>query len=241
MPPLPWKSIAEPIPDREYLFLISYLPLRRRRVLFKFMNYTSRIRAQLKETDGVVGYSLLAHVRRGDFWTLSVWESEQALGDFVRASPHAGVMSVLIPHMGKTKFLTWTARGDSVPPSWDDALQRLRTHDDARVVSTSMETVARVSDVPEGEMRAFEVQGHDVAVVNVQGSFYAFDDVCTHRQCPLHEGTLEGSTVTCGCHGSQFDVRTGEVLRGPAPVPAPTYEARVDGDQLRVWPRATQP
>ncbi|CAN5156675.1 hypothetical protein BH20ACT9_BH20ACT9_02870 [soil metagenome] len=104
-----------------------------------------------------------------------------------------------------------------------------------------METVARAPDVPEGEIRAFEVQGHEVAVVNVEGTFHAFDDVCTHRQCPLHEGTLEGATVTCECHGSQFDVRTGEVLRGPARVPAPTYEATVDGDELRIRPRATQP
>lgn len=238
MPPLPWKSIVEPAIDREYLCLVSYLPLRHRRMLFKFMNYTSKIRKQLKETDGVVGYSLLAHVMRSDFWTLSVWESEQALADFVRTSPHAGVMSALVPHMGQTRFLTWTARGDSVPPSWDDALRRLQTHHDSRVVSTSMETVARVSDVPEGEMRAFEVQGYEVAVVNIQGRFYAFDDVCTHRQCPLHDGTLEGSTVMCGCHGSQFDVRTGAVLRGPARVPAPTYEATADGGELRIRLRA---
>ncbi|MDP8977007.1 MAG: non-heme iron oxygenase ferredoxin subunit [Actinomycetota bacterium] len=141
--------------------------------------------------------------------------------------------------MGQTKFLTWTSRGDSVPPSWHDALERLRTHDDARVVSTGVETVARASDVPEGEIRAFEVEGHQVAVANVQGGFYAFNDVCTHRQCPLQEGTLEGATVTCGCHGSQFDVQTGQVLRGPARVPAPTYEVTVVGDELRIRPRPT--
>jgi 3-phenylpropionate/trans-cinnamate dioxygenase ferredoxin component len=58
--------------------------------------------------------------------------------------------------------------------------------------------------------------------------------MCTHRQCSLALGELEGTTVTCPCHGSQFDVTTGKVLRGPAQEPVPSYPARVENDALEV-------
>jgi catalase len=60
---------------------------------------------------------------------------------------------------------------------------------------------------------------HRIAVANVEGVLYAFEDTCTHRGCSLSQGTLDGTTVTCPCHGSQFDVTTGEVRRGPATRP----------------------
>jgi nitrite reductase/ring-hydroxylating ferredoxin subunit len=74
----------------------------------------------------------------------------------------------------------------------------------------------------------------NVAVFNVAGSFCATQAKCTHRRGPLNEGTLDGSTVTCPWHGSQFDVRTGAVLRGPAGVPLKTYRVIVEGDIGRV-------
>jgi nitrite reductase/ring-hydroxylating ferredoxin subunit len=68
----------------------------------------------------------------------------------------------------------------------------------------------------------------NVAVFNVAGSFCGTQAKCTHRQGPLNGGTLDGSTVTCPWHGSQFDVRTGAVLRGPAGVPLKTYRVIVE-------------
>jgi nitrite reductase/ring-hydroxylating ferredoxin subunit len=52
--------------------------------------------------------------------------------------------------------------------------------------------------------------------------------------CSLAEGDLEETTVICPCHGSEFDVRSGEVLQGPARKPLATYETRVEGDNLEV-------
>jgi nitrite reductase/ring-hydroxylating ferredoxin subunit len=95
-------------------------------------------------------------------------------------------------------------------------------------------TVGRADDVPEGEMRQFQVGGDDVAVANVEGEFHAFSDVCTHAQCSLAEGDLEGTTVTCMCHGSQFDVTTGDVLNGPATEPVQPFEVTVEGDDLKI-------
>lgn len=73
-----------------------------------------------------------------------------------------------------------------------------------------------------------------VAVFNVAGSFCATQAKCTHRQGPLNEGRLDGSTVTCPWHGSQFDVCTGAVLRGPAGASLKTYPVIVEGDLGRV-------
>jgi nitrite reductase/ring-hydroxylating ferredoxin subunit len=95
-------------------------------------------------------------------------------------------------------------------------------------------TVGKADEVPEGEMRQFQVGGDDIAVANVAGDLHAFSDVCTHMQCSLVEGDLEGTTVTCMCHGSQFNVITGDVLNGPATEPVDTYEVAVEGDDLKI-------
>jgi 3-phenylpropionate/trans-cinnamate dioxygenase ferredoxin subunit len=74
-----------------------------------------------------------------------------------------------------------------------------------------------------------------ISVARVDGRLYAFDDSCTHLQCPLSGGLLAGTTIMCQCHGSRFDITTGSVLHGPATEPLQTYEVReVDGAiQLR--------
>jgi nitrite reductase/ring-hydroxylating ferredoxin subunit len=74
----------------------------------------------------------------------------------------------------------------------------------------------------------------EAAVFKVGGSLCATQAKCTHRQGPLNEGKLDGSTVTCPLHGSQFNVCTGEVLRGPAKDPLKLYRVIVDGDTGRV-------
>jgi 3-phenylpropionate/trans-cinnamate dioxygenase ferredoxin subunit len=95
-------------------------------------------------------------------------------------------------------------------------------------------TVARTSDIPAGQVRVFSVDGFDVAIANVDGAFYAIDDVCTHDGGPLGEGTLIGDQVECPRHGARFDVKTGAVKALPADLPVRTYEVRVEGGQVQV-------
>jgi nitrite reductase/ring-hydroxylating ferredoxin subunit len=93
--------------------------------------------------------------------------------------------------------------------------------------------VGAATDVAEGAMRAFDVEGTPVAVANVGGQLFAFDDTCTHAACSLAEGELSGTTVTCLCHFSQFDVTSGEVLGGPADEPVRSRAVSVeDGSVL---------
>jgi nitrite reductase/ring-hydroxylating ferredoxin subunit len=95
-------------------------------------------------------------------------------------------------------------------------------------------SVGRADDVPVGELRAYQVGGDDVCVANVDGTFYAFGDTCTHAACSLAEGDLDETTVTCVCHGSQFDVTSGEVLGGPAVEPEPSFRVVVEDGELRI-------
>jgi nitrite reductase/ring-hydroxylating ferredoxin subunit len=88
----------------------------------------------------------------------------------------------------------------------------------------------RVSDVPPGSVLLVG----NVAVFGVAGGFCATQATCPHRDGPLNEGTIAGTTVTCPWHGSQFDVCTGAVLRGPAREPLKTYRVIVDGEVARV-------
>ena len=92
--------------------------------------------------------------------------------------------------------------------------------------------VGSVKDVAAGQIRAFDVAGTKVAVANAGGQLYAFDDTCTHRGCSLATGKLNGTTVTCACHGSQFDVTTGAVRRGPATQPVRSRPMRIEGENL---------
>lgn len=73
-------------------------------------------------------------------------------------------------------------------------------------------TTLKKSEFREGEPKRVSVDGTDVLVAMVDGSFYAIGDVCTHRKCSLSDGTLEGTIVTCPCHGSKFDITSGEVV-----------------------------
>ena len=92
--------------------------------------------------------------------------------------------------------------------------------------------VATAKDVAAGRMHVFDVEGEKVNVVNVYGRLYAFDDTCTHMGCSLSKGTLHGTTVTCPCHGSKFDVTSGAVLRGPATRPVRSRLVQVEHEEL---------
>jgi nitrite reductase/ring-hydroxylating ferredoxin subunit len=94
--------------------------------------------------------------------------------------------------------------------------------------------VAALEDLASQELAAYDVIGKRIAIARVGDAFYAFGDTCTHQGCSLADGALDGATVTCPCHGSQFNVRNGEVVRGPAREPVPSYPVRLEADDLQV-------
>jgi nitrite reductase/ring-hydroxylating ferredoxin subunit len=94
--------------------------------------------------------------------------------------------------------------------------------------------VARTEDIPAGKASMVEVDGKEVALFNVGGSFHAIDNTCTHVGGPLCEGEIEGSEVTCPWHGAMFDVTTGQVLGPPAASNVNRYNVRVDGADIEI-------
>ncbi|MCX5788529.1 MAG: non-heme iron oxygenase ferredoxin subunit [Elusimicrobia bacterium] len=97
-----------------------------------------------------------------------------------------------------------------------------------------MVAVAKAAEIQPGQMRIVEAGGQRIALCNVGGTFYAIQDVCTHDDGPLGEGTLRGDVVECPRHGARFDVRTGAAVRMPAIVPVKAYPVRVDGADVVV-------
>lgn len=97
-----------------------------------------------------------------------------------------------------------------------------------------MNPVAKRSEIPPGTTKRVDVDGVEVLLCNVDGTFYAVEDVCTHDGGPLDQSRLEGTVVECPRHGARFDVTTGAVLALPAVIPLPTYTVRVEGDDLYI-------
>jgi cytochrome P450/nitrite reductase/ring-hydroxylating ferredoxin subunit len=96
-------------------------------------------------------------------------------------------------------------------------------------------------EAPDGTLRRIEVEGRAVCLGRVEGRWVAFEDTCTHQECPFSDGDLDGRIVVCPCHGSEFDVTTGDVLCPPALEPLPIYETRVEDGRLEVRLAAPAP
>jgi cytochrome P450/nitrite reductase/ring-hydroxylating ferredoxin subunit len=94
--------------------------------------------------------------------------------------------------------------------------------------------VGAAGDEPAGTLRRVDVGERAVCLARTDDGWLAFDDTCTHEECSLAEGELDGEVVICPCHGSEFDVRTGDVVTPPALDPLPIYEAREDAGTLFV-------
>jgi nitrite reductase/ring-hydroxylating ferredoxin subunit len=96
-------------------------------------------------------------------------------------------------------------------------------------------TVGKADEITEGDATAFDVGGVEIAVARSGGALYAFSDICTHRACNLaNGGEIDGTTIECECHGSMFDMATGDVVEGPATEPIQTYPVSDEGGDLRI-------
>lgn len=95
-------------------------------------------------------------------------------------------------------------------------------------------TIATTDEIQPGERLVVELGREWVAVFNVDGQYYAIQDLCTHDDGPLAEGELNGCVIECPRHGAQFDIRNGKVLSPPAVVDVPVYKVRVQGNDIQL-------
>jgi nitrite reductase/ring-hydroxylating ferredoxin subunit len=97
--------------------------------------------------------------------------------------------------------------------------------------------VARIGEIQNSEKKMKQVKPGEeleICVAYAEEKFYAIGDKCTHSGCSLAEGFLTDHEVQCVCHGSKFDIRTGEATGRPAVKPEPVYELKVEGDNVLV-------
>lgn len=94
--------------------------------------------------------------------------------------------------------------------------------------------VAATGDIKPGRALRVEIGDEPVAIFNLDGSFYAIGDTCSHEEASLSEGDVFGDCVECPLHGAEFDIKTGQARTLPAVQPVPTYPVKVEGDAILV-------
>lgn len=95
-------------------------------------------------------------------------------------------------------------------------------------------TGLQASDVAPGTTRRVVVDGKEILICNVEGTFYAIDDICSHDGGSLDQGDLEGDRIMCPRHGAYFDVKTGAALTLPAVLPVCAHKVTVEGETISV-------
>lgn len=88
--------------------------------------------------------------------------------------------------------------------------------------------VADEAELPAGTTKIVYYQGEQVALFNTEGQLFAIGNRCSHANGQLSEGSVEGTTVTCPYHQSEFDLASGTPLGGPAARAVPAYRVKVD-------------
>ena len=96
--------------------------------------------------------------------------------------------------------------------------------------------VAQEGDLEENVPKRVDAGGIPVMLIKQDGAIYAMEATCPHVGGPLDEGTIEGQTVICPWHRSVFNVRTGDVLHGPATFGCKRYDVRVQSGTVAIKP-----
>lgn len=92
--------------------------------------------------------------------------------------------------------------------------------------------VAKASDIQPGQALSVEANGKSIGLFNVDGKIFAMDNICKHKHCPLGDGMLSDSVITCPCHGWQYDVTNGKGLT--MPVQQDQFNVKIEGEDVLV-------
>ena len=125
MPAIPWSSHADVGSATEVVVMASRLPLKRHRSIPGFMSATMKIRGQLGRAEGLVGYALDADLVHAVFWTVSAWQSREALDRFAGEDPHRTIIAGIRSQMAPTTFTFWSHPAAQLPVPWDLVRQKV--------------------------------------------------------------------------------------------------------------------
>ena len=93
---------------------------------------------------------------------------------------------------------------------------------ESKIKEEKLVEVARTQEIPTGKMKHVEIDGKEIAIVNINGKYYAFNDRCGHSSARLSMGVINGNVVTCSFHGAQFDCTTGKKVKEANAIVPPT-------------------
>ncbi|MFT5562126.1 MAG: 3-phenylpropionate/trans-cinnamate dioxygenase ferredoxin subunit [Litorivivens sp.] len=95
-------------------------------------------------------------------------------------------------------------------------------------------TVARAEELTPSDRRIVDLDGTQIVVFNLDGEYYAIEDVCTHDGGQLTGGSIEGDQIICPRHGARFCIRTGAALSAPAYEPTSKFPVRIENGVVQV-------
>ncbi len=99
--------------------------------------------------------------------------------------------------------------------------------------------VLKTSDLDPGEAKQVLIGRKEIAIYNLEGNFYATDDICSHAYASLADGYIEGEVIECPLHGGSFEIKTGKAVTAPCTEDIKTYPLKIEGEQILVGlPRA---
>ena len=95
--------------------------------------------------------------------------------------------------------------------------------------------VAKTNEIKPNQIKQVSIDGKDIVVINIDGSYFAINDTCTHAGGSLSEGKVEGSIITCDWHGAQFDCKSGKLVKFPAKInDLESYNIVIESDTIFV-------
>lgn len=125
VPTLPWTTVSTPPSDAEAFVMASRLEVRSLTDVPRFFLKSLAAWRQARSAPGAYGVSLVAQPFKRTFWTLSAWESKQAVYAYAKAEPHRSVMTGLRSTMSRSVFTFWQVPAAELPLGWADARRRL--------------------------------------------------------------------------------------------------------------------
>jgi nitrite reductase/ring-hydroxylating ferredoxin subunit len=86
----------------------------------------------------------------------------------------------------------------------------------------------------DGKIVGMEISGKQILIAKIDGLYYAIENLCAHRGCRLSNGFLKGDEITCPCHGSVFNIKTGKLVKGPATKSQKSFATKLEDSWVLV-------
>ncbi|MCJ7694264.1 MAG: non-heme iron oxygenase ferredoxin subunit [Anaerolineaceae bacterium] len=94
--------------------------------------------------------------------------------------------------------------------------------------------ICTMDELPVSARMLVDLGHKTIVLANIEGEIFGFSSICSHDECDLSEGNVEGFEIVCPCHGARFDIRTGKALRLPAVKAIQSYELVIIGNMINI-------